>query len=353
MNTNNDRQDRQRKISLVDVAERAGVSRSTVSRVVNKDEYVSESTRQVVLKAIKELGYVPNVAARSLRTQRTQVIAVVMPDPLSHIFSTDNPHYYSALIQTISEVAQARDYAMLLWVGPLDGEREQYYDNILKKRIMDGLIIAASVDDEDFFVDELLSLQMPFVVIGRPMTMTHADQVSYISIDNVKAAEQGVDFLVSQGYRRIAKIAGNWNNADSKERVDGYKNALHRHGLPVDPDLIKVDTFSRQAGYRQMHALLAENHDIDAVFAGSDIIALGALDALGELGLRVPDDIALLGFDDMPEAANVEPPLTTIRQSITGKAEQATQLLLDLIEGRVEAPKHILLPVELIQRAST
>jgi len=348
MNMNDNRQ---RKISLIDVAKQAGVSRSTVSRVVNNDEYVSDDTRRVVQAAIKELGYVPNVAARSLRTQRTQVIAVVMPDPLSHIFSTDNPHYYSALIQAISQVSQAQDYAMLLWVGPLDGEREQYYENILKKRIMDGLIIAASVEDEFFFVDELLSLQMPFVVIGRPMT--HADQVSYVSIDNVQAAEQGVDFLVRQGYRRIAKIAGNWNNADSRERVEGYKHALQQHGLPVNPDLIKIDTFSRQAGYRQMHALLAEGRDIDAVFAGSDIIALGALDALNEVGLKVPHDIALLGFDDIPDAAKIEPPLTTIRQSITGKAERATQLLLNMIEGRVAAPKRVLLPTELVQRAST
>jgi len=348
MNTNDERQ---RKISLIDVAKYAGVSRSTVSRVVNNDEYVSENTRSTVLKAIKDLGYVPNVAARSLRTQRTQVIAVVMPDPLGHVFSTDNPHYYSALIQAISQVSQAQDYAMLLWVGPLDGQREQYYENILKKRIMDGLIIASSVDDESFFVDELLSLQMPFVVIGRPMT--HTDQVSYVSIDNIQAAGQGVDFLISQGYRRIAKIAGNWNNMDSRERVDGYKNALQRHGLPVETDLIKIGTFSRQAGYRQMQALLAEGHDLDAVFAGSDIIAMGVLDALSEAGLSVPDDIAILGFDDIPDAANMEPPLTTIRQSISGKAEKATQLLLDLIEGKVTAPQRVLLNTELIQRAST
>jgi len=338
-----------RQVSLIDVAEQAGVSRSTVSRVINNDAYVSDATREKVLAVIKESGYVPNMAARSLRTQRNQVIAVVIPDPLSHIFSSDNPYYFSTIIQSITEVSQQRDYAMLLWVGSLDGRRERFYERILEKRIMDGLILAASVDEEQFFIEELLTIDIPFVMIGRPTIQP--DVINYVSIDNVNASKTATEYLIQQGYRRIATIAGNWNNIDSHERLEGYKQALAAHNMPYDEALVRIDAFTMAAGYRQAKHLISQG--IDAIFAGSDIIAIGAMQAIQEAGLSIPDDVALIGFDDIPNARNAIPPLTTIRQPIDRKAETAASLLLDILAGKADEPQQILLPTELVVRSST
>jgi LacI family transcriptional regulator len=338
-----------RKISLIDVAAQAGVSRSTVSRVINNDAYVSDATREKVLAVIKESGYVPNMAARSLRTQRNQVIAVVIPDPLSHVFSSDNPYYFSTIIQSITEVSQQRDYAMLLWVGSLDGRRERFYERILEKRIMDGLILAASVDEEMFFIEELLTIDIPFVMIGRPTIQP--DVINYVSIDNVNASKTATEYLIQQGYRRIATIAGNWNNIDSHERLEGYKQALEAHDIPYDESLVRIDMFTMAAGYRQAKDLITQG--IDAIVAGSDIIAIGAMQAIQEAGLSIPDDVALIGFDDIPNARNATPPLTTIRQPIDRKAETAASLLLDILAGKANEPQQILLPTELVVRSST
>lgn len=334
--------------NLVDIASRAGVSRSTVSRVINNDPNVKESTRQKVLQVIREVGYVPNAAARILRTQRTRIIGVVIPDRVSRVFDADNAPYYNTLIQGIAARTQQRDYAMLLWLNVDEEGSERYYERILQNRLMDGLLIVASVHGEQPLLDKMLNMALPFVMIGRPMTQ--AESISYVSVDNMGAAQQAVAHLLQRGARRVAYIAGQADNIDSQERLEGYQRCLDTYGLPYDETLVQFGQFSREWGYRATRDLLA--HAIDGVFAGNDLIAHGALQAVQEAGLCVPGDVRIVGFDDLPIASQTTPTLTTIRQPLQDKATTATDLLLDHLDIAVPAPQAILLPTELVQRDS-
>jgi DNA-binding LacI/PurR family transcriptional regulator len=299
------------------------------------------------MQVIDEVGFSPNAAARILRTQRTEVIGVVIPRPLSDVFSATDPYYYNAVIQGISEATHSRNYAMLVWVGNVEESAEQFYQRILKNRLMDGLVIVASVMGEELLVKDLLKNDTPFVLLGRPMN--YADQVSYVTVDNVSAAEEAVKHLFSQGRRRIAHITGDWDNVDSRDRLEGYKRALRAFNIPYDENLVVHGRYERQTGYSATKRLLTEQ-DFDSVFAGSDLIGVGVIQAAHEHGLNVPHDIAVVAFDDFPIASQYN--LTTIRQPITRKAGDATDLLLDLIEGKVESPKQKLLATQLVIRES-
>jgi DNA-binding LacI/PurR family transcriptional regulator len=339
-----------RHLNLNDIADRAGVSRSTVSRVLNDDGYVSEETRQKVKSIISELGYSPNMGARMLRTQRTNVIGVVIPHTFRNVFTEGDPHYFATLIQAVSASAQRRDYAPVLWMGYSDEAADSFYRRISQNRLMDGLVIVASVVNEYPLIQNLLQSNIDFVMIGRPLK--NADRINYVNVDNVQAARQAVQHLLKVGRRRIAHIAGDMSNADAIDRVTGYKEMLQAAGIPVDEQLIVKGLFTQETGYLQMQQLLRHSPDIDGVFAGSDLIALGAIQAIQETGLRVPEDISVIGFDDLPMAKVSEPPLTTIYQPIAQKAEMATSLLMDVIEGREETPTRVSLTARLVIRES-
>ncbi len=335
-------------MKLEDIARQAGVSRSTVSRVINGERYVSDLTRQKVMRVIEAEQFTPNPAARALVTQRTSVIGVVIPHPLQDVFSADDPHYFSTIIQGISDKTQQRDYATLLWLGNSNEEATRFYRRVLQYRMMDGLVIIASVDGEEMLVENLLASHIPFVMLGRPLRTPEA--INYVSIDNVSAAQQAVQHLFSQGKTRIATITGDIENADAQDRLQGYRQAHQLLGIPLDETLIVKGRFNRAWGYRSMKQLLKQG--VDAVFAANDSIAVGALRAIQEAGLRIPEDIAVVGFDDLPLAATTTPALTTVRQPIYAKAARATELLLDLLEGRAQSPAQILLPTQLVIRHS-
>ena len=335
-------------MKLEDIARQAGVSRSTVSRVINGERYVSAETRHKVMRIIEAEGFTPNPAARALVTQRTSVIGVVIPHPLQDVFSADDPHYFSTIIQGISDQTQQRDYATLLWLGNSNEEASRFYRRVLQYRMMDGLVIIASIDGEEMLVENLLENNIPFVMIGRPLHVPTA--INYVSIDNVNAAQQAIKHLFSQGKTRIATITGDIENADGLDRLQGYRHALQNLGLPVNENLIAKGRFSREWGYRCMKQLLTQ--DVDAVFAANDSIALGALEAIAEAGLSVPEDIAVVGFDDLPLAGQTSPGLTTIRQPIYDKAARASELLLDLLEDKTPSPTQILMPTQLVIRHS-
>lgn len=333
-------------MKLEDIARQAGVSRSTVSRVINGERYVSETTRRKVMAIIEAEGFIPNPAARALVTQRTNVIGVVIPHPLQDVFSADDPHYFSTIIQGISDTTQRRDYATLLWLGNSNEDASRFYRRVLQYRMMDGLVIIASIEGEEMLVSNMLDNDTPFVMIGRPLQ--HADKISYVNVDNERAAKQAVQHLFSQGRKRIGTITGDPENVDARDRLQGYRKAFLALGLRIDDQLIVHGRFTREWGYICMKQLLIQN--VDAVFAANDSIAAGAMDAIQEVGLRVPEDIAVIGFDDLPLATSTTPGLTTVRQPIHGKAARATALLLDLIEGKVQTPAQVLLPTQLVIR---
>jgi DNA-binding LacI/PurR family transcriptional regulator len=298
-----------------------------------------------VWTVIERVGYVPDPLARGMVTRRTQVIGVVIPASWSAIFK--DSAYFPTLLDGISETTYANDYGMLLWVGQPSEDEGLFHKRIAKNRLMDGLIIAsATTTNQRTFIDQLLKLKTPFVMVERPVY--RAEQVSYVTIDNFQASQAVVNHLISLGRRRIGTITGRMDNVDSQDRLRGYETALALAGLPND--LVVEGTFSNESGYLGMKSLLERG--VDAVFAGTDLMAIGASQAIADAGLRIPDDIALVGFDDLRHAVEATPQLTTIRHPIHEKGALAARMLLDLIEGKTDSPQHILLPTELTIRKS-
>ena len=332
-------------MNLEDIARKAGVSRSTVSRVINNEPYVSAKTRDKVLKIIQTVGFTPNPGARMLVTQRTQVIGIVIPRNLSVVF--EDPYYFPTLLQGVAEAAQERNYATLLWLGSSNEDGERFYKRILKNRLMDGLVIASAATPDIF--KRLLAQEIPFVTVERPAD--YEDRVSYVSLDNVGAARTAVEHLISLGRKRVATIIGQQDNVDAVDRLIGYREVLEAFHVPYNPAFVAPGYFSRRGGYLAMKTLLKQN--VDAVFAASDTMAIGALQALQENGVRVPEDVALIGFDDLPLALLSTPHLTTIRQPIQSRGYQATNLLLDILAGNIQGPRQVLLPTQLVIRQST
>jgi LacI family transcriptional regulator len=333
-------------MNLEDIAKKAGVSRSTVSRVINNEPYVSAKTRAHVMAVIQRESFSPNPAARMLVTQRTRIIGMVIPQTAKVIFN-DHSHYFPTLMQGVAQATNDHDYGMLLWLAQSGVDQEKFYQRIIQNRLMDGLVIASTTASE-VLVSHLVQTEIPFVVVERPKQFE--DHISYITVDNFHAAQVAIEHLIHLGRRCIATITGALDNPDATDRLLGYKQALEAHGLPVQPELIAEGTFTWQAGYDGMKQLLP--YKPDAVFAGSDMVAVGALQALREAGLRVPEDVAIVGFDDLPTALDTRPQLTTIRQPIYDKGIRAAEILLDLIEGRITEPQHVLLETELVVRDS-
>ena len=334
-------------MTLEDIAKKAGVSRSTVSRVINDDPNVSEKTRAYVWAVIEREGYVPDPMARAMVTRRTQVIGVVIPTALGAVF--EDFAYFPTLLDGISKVTHARDYGMLLWVGQPSEDEELFQKRVLKNRLMDGIIITSSTTtNQRPLIDNLLRLQIPFVLTERPIH--RVEQVSYVTIDNLQASQAIVNHLIRLGYKRIGTITGDMDNIDGQDRLKGYEMALAQARLPYDKDLVIEGSFSRRSGYMGMIDLI--KHGVDAVFAASDNTASGAFQAIIEAGLQIPDDVALVGFDDLPYASQMTPQLKTVRHPIQHKGATAADVLLDLIEGKADSPQHVLLPTQLVIRES-
>lgn len=329
--------------NLEDIARKAGVSRSTVSRVINNEPYVSEATRAKVQAIIEAEGFSPNPVARMLVTQRTRVIGVVIPHTLQIAFQ--DPYYFPTLLQGVSEATYSHDYATLLWWGHSRMEEEHFHQRILQNKLMDGLIIASATSN-DPLLGHVLETGIPFVTVERPLR--YENDINYVSVDNVQAARNAVEHLISLGRRCIGHITGALDNTDGQERLTGYRQAIEASGLEFDPALVAEGRFTHQSGYIGAKALLKQR--VDAIFAANDISAMGAFQAMNEAGVRVPEDVALVGFDDLPISVQVKPHLTTVRQPIQQKGNLATSLLIDLIEGRTEGPRQIILPTQLIIR---
>lgn len=332
-------------MDLESIARKAGVSRSTVSRVINDSPNVSEQTRQHVLAIIEQENFHPNAAARALVKRRTDILGVVIPVS-ANVFLSDN-NYYPLVLSGLSDAIRQLDYAMLMWLGEMTHNDQQLMHKLSNPHLTDGLIFVSLPSDHPLYT-KLSRLQRPFVMIDRPFK--DLESSNYVSIDNVSAAEIATQHLIKLGRRRIAHITGMLTITDACDRLAGYQNALQAAGLPVQDELIAEGMFNYESGYAAMQRLLPRRPD--AVFAANDMTAAGALAAVREAGLRVPDDLSIVGFDDVDVALQTTPPLTTVRQPIRTKGEMAARLLVDLINGKFAAPQHIILPTELVIRQS-
>jgi LacI family transcriptional regulator len=330
-------------LTLEQIATIAGVSRATVSRVINTDPNVSEKTRARVMRVIQEFNFQPNRAARSLAGGRAGVIGLVIPVGVGTIFAEP---FFSLLIQGVTSESNSRDVSTMLWLAEPDYERRMI-TKILYNGLVDGLIISSTTSD-DPLIEAICRSHMPFVIVGRYPCQ---DELNYVDSDNLNGALQAVEHLLGLGYQRIATISGPQNTAVGLDRYQGYVQTLHQHGMPVLPELVVESNFTDQGGYTAMQQLLPQHPD--AVFVASDWMALGVMRALREVGVRVPEDIALVGFDDIPLASQTMPPLTTIRQQILQMGALASQVLLDLLDNPGSHPLHKVLPTELVVRASS
>lgn len=329
--------------TLEEIAKQAGVSRSTVSRVMNDHPSVDHETRARVQSVAERLNYQPNVAARSLAAGRTHILGLVIPMGVSALFTDP---YFPLLIQGISSACNANEHSVMLWLAEPEYERRMIRQ-VLQGGLIDGVILASALMD-DPMLEALLKRGLPFITVGRLPT---DNQVSYVDVDNVNSAREMVAYLLRLGHRQVATISGPINMIAGSDRLQGYRLALRNRGVAPDPALIVEADFTEEGGYIAMQRLLPRAPE--AVFVASDAMAVGALRALREAGLRVPDDIAIAGFDDIPFAARTDPPLTTVRQPIQRMGSVAAETLIDMISHPQPQPRRIILPTELVIRESS
>jgi len=328
--------------TLDQVAAHAGVGRGTVSRVVNGSPQVSPEARAVVEKAIAELGYVPNRAARALVTQRTDSVALVVSESGERLFAEP---FFAAILRGISAALSETQLQLWLAMAQSPAERQRVEHHLTDQHV-DGVLLL-SLHYSDPLPDLLESRGLPTVIAPRP-----ADgEGYYVDVDNVGGGRIATEHLVQSGCTKIATIAGPSDIAPGVDRLAGYREALTNAGLTVREDLIARGDFSEASGYAEMRALLERVPDLDAVFAASDVMAAGALRALREAGKSVPRDVAVVGFEDSVVARQTEPQLTSVFQPVEEMGRQMARMLVDLIRGE-EPPRTVLLDTHLVHRDS-
>jgi LacI family transcriptional regulator, galactose operon repressor len=329
-------------VSIREVAERSGVSVATVSRVLNGSTKVTPATTARVLAQARELDYVPNAAARTLVRQRSQLLGVVLDTGREHP-DIQHPFFQEVLVGLKHRIGLL-DYDLLLFAN----EEHGYLRRALHHQV-DGLVLM-SADPTDQEFDRLLMARLPTVAVDMEIVGARA---GFVASDNLGGAALAVTHLHSLGHERIATIAGPLEHKSALDRLRGYQEALDRLGLPRRPEYLESGDFYTESGVDAGRRLLGLPEPPTAVFAASDLMALGVIQAARELRLRVPGDLAVVGFDDIQLAELVDPPLTTIRQDKRGLGSAAGEAVVALIESGEAPPPRLVLPVELVVRRST
>lgn len=328
--------------TLETVARAAGASRATVSRVVNGSTTVRPDVAESIRRAIADLGYVPNPAARSLVTQRTDSIALILPESATRVFSDDA--FFPGVIRGVGEALEKADKQLVLLLA----STQSSHDRILRYvhgRTVDGVVLA-SMHGADTLPEELRAAGVPVVTSGRPLGEA---TVPFIDVEHASGVEAAMRHLVGLGRHRIATISGPQDMVAGRERLAGYLAGLE--AVPGAVPLVEEGDFMRQSGMDAMERLLARDPGIDAVFAASDLMADGALRTLRRLGRRVPDDVAVIGFDDVEAARFTDPPLTTVHQPIHEIGTRLAEQILRLVAGE-EVEASVVLPTRLVVRES-
>ena len=328
---------------IEEIAKMAGVSRSTVSRVINNDPHVRESTRARVLEVIRRVNFKPSAVARGLASGRTRIIGLIFPTAQSSLFTDP---YYPGLVQGITTACNTNDYSVMLWLTNPEQEQSTVHQ-LTSNSLLDGLVIASYLID-DPLLEALTTSQTPFLLIGRHPSNNN---LNYIDADNMNGAREAVVHLLRLGRQRIATITGPSKMIAGIDRLEGYKRAFTDRGLRPEPELIVEGDFTESGGYNSMMRLVPQNPD--AVFVASDAMAMGALRALNETGRRVPEDVAVVGFDDIPAASHMDPPLTTVRQDIPRLGQLAAETLIQILAEGMTPPHRLVLPTELVIRSSS
>ena len=330
----------QRKPTIRDVATAAGVSHGTVSRVINGGHWVSPASREAVEEAIRATGYTVNHHARSLATGRANSVAFLLTEPQHLLFADPT---FSLLLRGAAEALAERSMTLVLLVAGTAAERSNV-EHFVGAGHVDGVLLISSHESEPL-LDSLIAARVPVVSCGLPLG--HQGDVPAVSVDEAGSAREMTRYLRERGHRRIAMIAGPADTPGGRYRLVGFREEM---GDDFDPALVEEGDYSLESGTTAMSRILEGTRDFDAVFAASDLMAAGAITALRRAGLRVPEDVAVAGFDDSGLAATHEPPLTTMRQPWDQISAQMVSLLLDVIDGGER--RAITLPTTLVVRES-
>lgn len=330
-------------ITIVDIAKKLGISPSTVSRALSDHPDVNSETKKQIRKIAKELHYSPNPMAQSLKSNRTTTIGVIVPE-IKHDF-------FSSAISGIEEIAYQSGYTIILCQSGESYEREVINTNLLMHHRVAGIIVSISQNTKcgDHFND-LLKRKIPLVFFDRVCEDVPASRVI---IDDFKSAFDAVTYLVGKGYKRIAHIGGPKELGICKKRLSGYLEALRQAQLSTTNDFIRFGGLHEQDGYQSMGSLLKENTIPDAVFAVNDPVAIGAFQKIKEAGLRIPNDVAIMGFSNNKITSLVDPQLTTIDQPSFEMGKRSAEILIDIINDKMVEPKTVVLDTKLIERDST
>jgi DNA-binding LacI/PurR family transcriptional regulator len=329
-----------RRPTIEDVAADAGVSRGTVSRVLNGGHYVSPATLDAVNRAIKKTGYVVNHHARSLVTQRSESVAFIVSETTERLFADPN---FVVLLRGCTQALAEHDIGLFVCIAASRSERTRI-TRFLAAGHVDGALLV-SVHAGDPLPGLLGSAGVPYVACGAPLGFE--SKVSYVAADDRGGARAMTEYLRLAGRARIATISGPLDTSGGRARLEGYRDVL---GEAFDPSLVEEGDYTQDSGERAMTLLLERRPDLDAVFAASDVMALGALNALRRAGRRVPEDVAVGGFDDSSAALAARPALTTMRQPYPRISSEMVRLLLAAIDGG--EPSAVILPTELVRRES-
>lgn len=325
-------------IRIKDVAKKAGVSTATVSRVINEHPNVADSTRKRVLKIIDEIHYFPNQGGRNLRKQESKTILVLIPDIRNY--------FYSNILHGMDTITTQNGYNLIIASTHSNRSREKKLINLLHQKLADGIIFLSSTLPES----ELKELDQNYSIV-QCCEYNEDTNITHISIDNYKAAYSSVEYLIQKGHKRIAFLSSNNSFLSTKLRETGYIQALKSHSIEYDEKLIIKGNYSFESGYLATNTLMTSLNPPSAIFTISDVVASGTIQALYQLGKKVPDDVAVFGFDDIDLARQVTPPLSTVAQPLQLLGSMAVKTLVDKIKG-IDVPSEIILPYELMIRRS-
>lgn len=327
-------------VTISDIAKAANVTKATVSYVINNKPGVSEETRQKILKIMKEMNYHPSTVARGLAGKSTEMLGLIIPDI--------SDHFYVQVVRGVEETANLYNFTLNLCTTHALPEKEREMVDLFTTGRVDGIILMTYFLDLDYIVN-LKKRKIPFVLIDS----TFEDKSIYtVNVDNFEAGYKATEHLIRLGHKRIAFVGGPQSSNDSLLRFRGYRQALQDHGLSYSEDLVCQGDFKREGGYQAFLTLQRLQNKPTAVFAANDQMAIGILSAARSVGLQVPQDLSIIGCDDIEASSVVEPPLSTIKQPIEEMGKRATEIIFQLIYKEKPAQRRVVLKTSLVERSS-
>ena len=326
-------------VTIKEIAKLAGVSNATVSKVINgKDEHISQATREKILKIVDREGYIPNAIAKSLKLKKTKTIGIIIPDVMNLFFSE--------LARGIEDAAERYGYSVILCNSDNDEKKKERYLTVLQEKMVDGIILTSA---ENTIKDKLKNISSPLVLLDRDIDSE--ENVGKIFIDNEKGLYDATKFLIGKGCKNIGFISSINRNKLSRDRKKGYEKALREHGMEVREENIYLAAYDVETGYKGALKIL-EDETIDGICCGNDLIAMGAIRAVKEKNMSIPERIKIIGFDDIQISRYLDPPLTTMRQPIYEMGESAIKILINIIEKNSVGDTRVL-ETKLIERGSS